>query len=89
MLMWRRAAATDAARRGRAARRNITSSATEDLLCRARHNSSIFTMHRVIDGLNADVLHSPFGLAPLFGRTPLVLTAHDLMRLRAPARARA
>ena len=45
---------------------------------------SLFTMHRVIDGLRADVLHSPFALAPLFGKTPLVLTVHDLMWIRSP-----
>ena len=41
-------------------------------------------LHRVIDRLGADVMPSPFTLAPLFVSTPLVVTVHDLMSFRAP-----
>jgi glycosyltransferase involved in cell wall biosynthesis len=41
-------------------------------------------IHRMIDRIGADVVHSPFTLAPWLLDTPLVVTVHDLMAFRTP-----
>lgn len=57
-----------------------------EIMCPAPDHSirSALWMHRVIDKLGADLVHSPFTFAPWFVSTPLVVTVHDLMAVRAP-----
>jgi glycosyltransferase involved in cell wall biosynthesis len=46
--------------------------------------SSALTLHRLIDSMQADLVHSTFTLTPLFLSTPSIVTVHDLMAVRAP-----
>lgn len=40
--------------------------------------STLYTLGRFVDGLNVDLMHSLFPVAPLMMRTPLLVTVHDL-----------
>ncbi len=52
-----------------------------------RHHLSRFTIRRFgkqVDAENLDLFHSPFFLAPLKCRCPVIVTVHDLMALELP-----
>ena len=47
--------------------------------------SSLFALSRRVYDLGLDLWHAHFPVAPLFSRTPFLVTVHDLQPLRVPA----
>lgn len=48
------------------------------------HPNTMFSLGSIVDGLGADLYHSPFMLQPLFMKTPGIITIHDAMWMTKP-----